>query len=331
MLGGTVFLGRAVVSEAQALGADVTIFNRGQSGPPAGGVTQVRGDRTVAADLDQLAGRAFDIVVDTSGYVPAEVARSAGVLAPTCGHYAFVSTVNVYPGWPGDADYHDRGIHVGEPDASRADVPGSLDDSGSYGWLKAGCELAVSRAFGAERASVLRGGCICGPDDGAVGRLPWWIARVARGGEVLVPGSPDDPMALIDARDLARFALSGHPGTFEATGPPGRHTREDVMQAARSVTGSEAQFTYVGDDWLAAQDVEGWTEVPLWVPDAPSMFKHDTAAAEAAGLTWRPLHETVADTWAWQCSVPGGWQPSERTPGLAPAREAELLASWHAR
>jgi 2'-hydroxyisoflavone reductase len=331
VLGGTVFLGRAVVSEAQALGADVTVFNRGKSGPPPDGVAQVIGDRTVASDLEQLAGRTFDVVVDTSGYVPADVGRSAALLAPTCGHYAFVSTVNVYPGWPEAADYHDGGVHVGDPAATRADVPEALDDSASYGWLKAGCELAVTRGFGAERASVLRGGCICGPDDGAVGRLPWWIARVARGGEVLVPGSPDDPMSLIDARDLARFALLGRPGTFEVTGPPDRHTRDDVMQAARSVTGSDAKLTYVGDDWLAAQQVEEWTEVPLWVPGAPSMFKHDTAGAEAAGLTWRPMRDTLADTWAWQQSIPGGWQPSERTPGLAPEREGQLLAAWHSQ
>ncbi|MFN2517648.1 MAG: NAD-dependent epimerase/dehydratase family protein [Jatrophihabitantaceae bacterium] len=331
VLGGTVFLGRAVVGEAQALGADVTIFNRAQSGPPPDGVTQVTGDRTVAADLEQLARRHFDLVVDTSGYVPADVARGATVLTPTCGHYAFVSTVNVYPGWPEASDYHDGGVHAGDPDATRADVPEALADSAGYGWLKAGCELAVTRAFGAQRTSVLRGGCIVGPHDAAVGRLPWWIARVARGGEVLVPGSPADPMSLIDARDLARFALLARAGTFEATGPPGHHTRGDLMRAACSVTGSDARFTYVGDDWLAKQGVEEWTEVPLWAPGAPSMFKHDTVSAESAGLTWRPMRDTVADTWAWQQGVSGGWQPSERAPGLAPEREAELLAAWHAR
>ncbi|PZS16231.1 MAG: NAD-dependent epimerase [Pseudonocardiales bacterium] len=331
VLGGTVFLGRAVVSEAQALGADVTIFNRGKSGPPPEGATQVTGDRTVAADLDQLTGRNFDVVVDTSGYVAADVARGAALLAPTCGHYAFVSSINVFPGWPEADDYRDGGVHQGDPDAARSDVPTELSDSEAYGWLKAGCELAVVQAFGADRTSLLRGGCIVGPHDGAVGRLPWWIARVARGGEVLVPGSPEDPMSLIDSRDLARFALLARAGTFEATGPPARHTREDLMQTARSVTGSDAEFTYVGDDWLGAQQVEAWTEVPLWVPGAPSMFKHDTAGAEAAGLTWRPLRDTVADTWAWQQGVPGRWQPAERTPGLAPEREAELLAGWHAR
>lgn len=330
VLGGTVFLGRAVVSEAQALGADVTIFNRGTSGSPPDGVAQVVGDRAVPADLEQLAGRTFDIVVDTCGYLPADVARSAALLAPNCGHYAFVSSINVFPGWPEADDYRTAGVHQGDPDATATDVPPELSPSESYGWLKAGCELAAARAFGAGRTSVLRGGCIVGPHDSAVGRLPWWIARVARGGEVLVPGTPDDQMALIDSRDLAAFALSGAPGTFEAAGPPSRDTRGDLMAACRAATGSDAQFTYVGDEWLTGQGVQAWTEVPLWVAEAPSVFAHHTATAEAAGLTWRPLHATVADTWAWQQSLPGGWQANERTPGLAPEREAELLAAWHA-
>jgi 2'-hydroxyisoflavone reductase len=330
VLGGTVFLGRAVVSEAQALGADVTIFNRGASGPAPDGVAQVVGDRTVAADLDQLAGRRFDVVVDTCGYVPADVARSAALLAPTCGHYAFVSSINVFPGWPTADDYHAGGVHQGNPDAARHDVPAGMSESEAYGWLKAGCELAALREFGAERTSVLRGGCIVGPHDSAVGRLPWWIARVARGGEVLVPGAPDDPMALIDSRDLAVFALSGATATFEAAGPPDRDTRADLMAACRAATGSAATFTYVGDEWLVEQGVQGWTEVPLWVSGAPSVFAHHTDEAKAAGLVWRPLHDTVVDTWAWQQSVPGGWQGADRTPGLAPEREAELLAAWHA-
>ena len=238
VLGGTVFLGPAVVSEAQALGANVTVFTRGRSGPVPPGV----------------------------------------------------STVNVYPGWPEAPDYHAAGVHAGEPDASRADVPAGLDDSAAYGWLRAGCELAALRAFGAERTTVLRAGSIVGPHDAATGRLPWWIDRVARGGDVLVPGAPTDPVALIDSRDLASFALTGPAGTFEATGPA-RDSRGDLMAACAAVTGSDATFTYVEDGWLAGQGVAAWTEVPLWSPraEAPSLFHHDPRAAAAAGLRWRPL------------------------------------------
>jgi nucleoside-diphosphate-sugar epimerase len=331
VLGGTVFLGRAVVSEAQALGADVTLFNRGKSGPAPAAVTSLIGDRTVPADLEQLAGRPFDIVVDTSGYVPQDVGRSAAVLAASCGHYSFVSSINAYPAWPTKPDYRCDGEHDGDPDATRADVPAGLSGPESYGWLKVGCERAAARAFGADRSTSLRAGSIVGPHDSEVARLPWWIDRVSRGGEVLVPGAPTDPVSLIDTRDLARFALSARPGTFDVPGPPGRDTRAELMAACLAATGSDATLTYVDEDWLDSQGVAYWTELPLWIPASkgPSVFASQAGEARAAGLRWRPLRETVADTWAWQQSVPGGWRPGQNTPGLAAAREAELLAAWH--
>jgi 2'-hydroxyisoflavone reductase len=333
VIGGSVFLGRAVVGEALALGADVTVFNRGQSGATPAGARQLTGDRTVAADLEQLRGQHFDLVVDTCGYVPADVALSANALAASADHYAFVSSINAYPGWPARADYDAGGTYDGDPDATRADVPGGFDGGQAYGWLKVGCELAVLRAFAAQRCAILRAGSIVGPDDSEVGRLPWWIDRVSRGGEVLVPGPPGDHVALIDSRDLARFALSGPPGVFETPGPSTRDTRADLMTACVSATGAEVTLTYVDESWLARQGVQAWTEVPLWVPlaEEPGVFAHHSEPAEAAGLTWRPLAETVADTWAWQQTVSGGWRPSPRTPGLAPERERELLELWHAR
>lgn len=320
-----------MVDEALALDAHVTVFNRGRSAPAPPGTTHVVGDRAAPADLQQLAGRHFDIVVDTCGYVPAEVRDSAELLAQSCDHYTFVSTINVFPGWPTAIDYTSGGIHAGVADATRADVPDGLSESQTYGWLKAGCERAVVRAFGPERCSVLRGGSLVGPHDSEVGRLPWWIDRIARGGEVLVPGTPDDPVALIDSRDLARFALSGAAGTYEVAGPSGRDSRADLIAACLSATGAQASCTYVPDDWLVEHDVQFWTELPLWAPRsrAPSVFAHHTDEAEAAGLRWRPLADTVAATWAWQRDLPGGWQPAERALGLASARESELLAAWH--
>lgn len=333
VIGGTVFVGRAVVGEALADGATVTVFNRGRSGAVPDGVEHVTGDRTDATDLQQLAGRRFDLVVDTCGYVPADVARSAELLAGTCGHYSFVSSINAYPGWPVERGYEERGAWDGDPDATADDIPDGMDGGDLYGWRKVGCERAAQRAFGEQRCTVLRAGSIVGPDDGAVGRLPWWIDRVSRGGEVLVPGGPEDGVALVDARDLARFALSGTPGVFDTGGPSGRDTRADLMAACREATGSDARFSYVDDEWLAAQDVESWTEIPLWVPRAegPGVFAHDGTAAARAGMSWRPLRETVADTWVWQRSLPDGWHPAPRTPGLDAAKEARLLAAWHAR
>jgi 2'-hydroxyisoflavone reductase len=329
VIGGGIFLGRAMVAEALARGDRVAVFNRGRSGPTPVGAEQIVGDRTVAADLEQLRGRRFDLVVDTSGYVPADVGPGAEILAPSCGHYAFVSSINAFPEWPQRADYQAAGTHDGDPDATRDDVPDGYTAAQSYGWLKVGCERAVARAFGENRTTVLRAGCIVGPHDSAVGRLPWWIARVARGGEVLVPGAPDDDVALIDARDLAAFALRAVPSVFETAGPSGRDTRGDLLSACCDVTGSAATFTYVGDEWPVEQGVAPWTELPLWAPGAPGVFAQDAGAAIAAGLTWRPLRHTVADTWAGQRGIE--WHPADVTPGLAADRERALLARWHDR
>ena len=333
VLGGSVFLGRAMVAEAQAAGASVTVFNRGRSGLAPDGVEALVGDRTRAADLEVLRGRRFDLVLDTSGYVPADVALAADALAGSVGRYVFVSTISVYPGWPGAPDPGAVGPYAGEPGARAEDVPEQYAaDGGPYGWLKAGCELAVQRAIGDDRTTVLRAGCIVGPDDSVVGRLPWWIDRVARGGEVLVPGAPDAAVGLIDARDLARFALAAPAGVFDAAGPSG-DTRAGLIGAAVAATGSDARPVYVDDAWLAGQDVEEWTEIPLWVDPVanPSVWwSGEVERSVAAGLQWRPLAETVADTWAWMQSVPGGWTPGARTPGLAPENEQALLAAWRA-
>ena len=332
VIGGSVFLGRAVVAEARAQDVPVTVFNRGISGPAAEGVEHVKGDRTNPADLEQLTGRSFDLVIDTCGFEPADVARSAELLAPACKHYVFVSSINAYPGWPRAADYALDGVHDGNPDAARDDVPDGLSEAQAYGWLKVGCERAVQRAFGADRCSILRSGALAGPHDNE-DRLPWWLDRVARGGEVLVPGPPEAPVALVDARDLARFAIRGVPGTFDTPGPE-RDTRADLMAACAAATGADVSFTYVTDeDWLVEQGVAFWTELPLWIPKSlgPSVFASHSAAARAAGLRWRPLSVTVADTWAWQRSIPGGWRPVEGPLGLEAERERVLLASWHDR
>ncbi len=328
MLGGTVFLSRAVAELGVARGHGVTTFNRGRTGPPVAGARALVGDRTNPEDLAQLAGRHFDLVFDT-GYLPEVVKASAELLEPSAGHYAFTSTVNVYSGWPAHADYQRHGLYDGDPDAIGEQVPEGLDESAPYGWRKVGAERAVLRAFGEHRSSILRAGLIVGPHD-RIGRLPWWLDRVARGGQVLAPGSPEDELRLIDARDIAEFALLRPAGAFEVTGPAHQINRAQLLAEAREVTGSDAEFVWVDDDYLAGAGVEGWTELPLWIPpaDAPGLWTQDTTGAEAAGLACRPVRDTLLDTWEWMRSIEGGWKPSDRTPGLAPERERELLAGW---
>jgi 2'-hydroxyisoflavone reductase len=339
VMGGTRFLSRAVAEIALAAGHRVTMFNRGRSGPGAEAAEQVTGDRDESRDLAQLAGRTFDLVFDTS-YYPYQVKTLAALLEPTARHFVFVSTLNVYPGWPQRLDYHADGVYDGDPDVAGSLVPPWFGSgSGPYGWRKVGAERAALRAFGPERTTVLRAGVLVGPWD-VMGRLPWWIDRIGRGGEVLCPGDPDAPLTVLDARDLAAFALHGVPGTFEATGALAGATRRDVFEQIRASTGSAAEFTWVGDEWLAAQEVTPFSEISLWFPPAtaPSLFGLHTETARqaaedarAAGLAPRPLAETVDDIWSWMRGVPGGWQPARDVPGLAPAKEGELLAAWHRR
>jgi hypothetical protein len=312
---------------ATARGHSVTTFNRGLTGEPVLGVHQLIGDRNDPESLRQVtqAGE-FDLVFDT-GYTPAELRASATALEPHAAHYAFVSSINVYPGWPERADYRAGGLHAGDPDAGD-ELPDELDEAAAYGWRKAGAEQAVLRSFGESRSTLLRAGLIAGPHDG-IGRLPWWLSRIARGGTVLAPGSPTAELRLIDARDIAEFALTLARGAYEVAGPAHQINRAQLFDECRKATGSDAEFRWVDDEWLARQDVAYWTEIPLWIPadEAAGMVAHDTRPAEAAGLACRPVFDTLIDTWQWMRSLDGGWSPSARTPGLSAEREAALIAA----
>jgi len=205
VLGGTVFLGRAVVSTALAQGARVAVFNRGRSGVAPDGVEQISGDRTVAADLDQLAGRRFDVVVDTSGYVPADVARSAELLADRCGHYAFVSTINVFPGWPGEADYQLRGTHTGDPGATADDVPAEPVQRGREIVTEVRVSLEDQQLFGH------RGGDphVVSPDE----RRVRWARAARRSSGGTCCRADTDPGSGAARRRTGREAKLSGPGT----------------------------------------------------------------------------------------------------------------------
>jgi 2'-hydroxyisoflavone reductase len=183
VLGGTRFVGRSVVDDAVARGWPVTVFNRGISGAPPDGVVALQGDRTVAADLDVLAGREFDIVVDTWTGAASAVAESARRLADSAAHYVYVSSRSVYQEPLVSGMTEDAPVVPADPDA----------EDGDYATMKAGGELAALRYFGVDRVLVARTGLVLGPYED-VGRLPWWLARMARGGEVLAPGPSALPL-----------------------------------------------------------------------------------------------------------------------------------------
>ncbi|NUT44289.1 MAG: NAD-dependent epimerase/dehydratase family protein [Thermoactinospora sp.] len=331
VLGGSRFLGRHIVEEALLRGHTVTTFNRGVSGSVPG-VEEIHGDREQAADLERLVdGRHWDIVVDTCGYVPRVVLASAQALSGHATTYAFISTISALDGFPNKPGTDESGLWACEPDAGPED--------GDYGVLKAGCERAVSIGF-AGNALFIQPGLILGPYEN-VARLPWWLTRISHGGQVLAPGSPSVPMQLIDARDIAAFTLdkseAGVTDRFIVTGPPGNATYGSWLEMCKEVTGSDASFVWVDDQFLLDREVGTFVELPLWAPPGPDMDNFWSASTErafAAGLRSRPVLETVRDTWEWLREIPEEsrvYGSSSRQHGIAPEKEQAILEEWQKR
>ncbi|MGH2921820.1 MAG: SDR family oxidoreductase [Gaiellaceae bacterium] len=322
VIGGTNFLGRATVQEALRRGHELTLFNRGQTNPDLfPEVERLRGDRE--RDLSALAGRSWDTVIDPSGYVPHVVRSSAERLANVVEHYLFVSSISAYadPSGPNTED---------SPLAELGDFPADRlireeDGPGNYGPLKVLCESVVAEVFPKRYANV-RPGLIVGAHD-PTGRFTYWPHRVARGGEVLAPAPPERQIQFVDVRDLAAWLVDVAErrlaGTFNAT-HPGRPWGE-LLDTVREVSGSDASFTWVPDEFLAEHEVGEWMELPLWLrdPDWLGMHMADVTRALDRGLTFRPLAETISETLELA-------EPTAEA-GLAAEREAELLTAWNGR
>jgi 2'-hydroxyisoflavone reductase len=324
ILGGTVFLGRALVEAAQARGHHLTLFNRGKTNPELfHDVEQVHGDR--ATDLSALAGRRWDAAIDTCGYVPRVVRMAAESMAEQVEHYTFISSLSVYAdaSWPG--------MDESAPVGVLADESVEKVDGDTYGPLKALCEQAVERALPG-RTLVIRPGLIVGPFDPS-DRFTYWPVRVAQGGEVLAPGSPHSPVQFIDVRDLAEWTIAmveqRRTGIYNAVGPERALGMGELLETSRSASGSEASFTWVDESFILAQGVEPWSDLPVWIPvsDASSAGFHqfDRSKAIADGLRFRPLAETVRATLEWEATRPAGhaWRA-----GITREKEAELLELW---
>jgi 2'-hydroxyisoflavone reductase len=290
-------------------------------------VERLVGDRR--GDLEALRGRRWDAVIDTAAYVPSVVERAAALLAPSVGHYTLVSTRSVYS----DAARSDEDGPVETLDAAALAAAEAIRPEGralgtlygeSYGGLKVLCERAAEAAMPG-RVLVLRPGLIVGPFD-STDRFTYWVRRVAEGGDVLAPGRPSRTVRAIDARDLAAFCvrqIEAHgTGVFNAAGADGV-TMEGLLETCRRVSGSSARFVWAGEAFLTAQGVEPWSELPLWVPEGKNAFlETGNAKAEAAGLVFRALDETVRDTLAWDRTRGGG----PMLFGITRERERELLA-----
>jgi 2'-hydroxyisoflavone reductase len=324
ILGGTRFVGRHLVEAALARGHTLTLFNRGQSNPALfPDVEHITGDR--AADLAQLRGRSWDVVIDTCGYVPRIVRASAQALVRAAERYAFISSVSVY------AEDNPRGMDEDSPLAKLADETVEEVTGETYGGLKVLCERAVQQTY-AKQALIVRPGLIVGPHD-PTDRFTYWPWRIAQGGEVLAPGDPDQPQQIIDARDLAawlvRLVEKQHAGVFNAVGPDYALNTRRMLETCVAECNPRTQLTWVSEEFLLQAGVQPWSEIPVWVPEKECAF--DTASnarAIAAGLTFRPLEETIRDTLAWARTRPldHAWRA-----GLTREREAELLQHWRAR
>src|SRR5580658_6070812 len=297
VLGGTHHVGRAVVEEALARGDQVTTLTRGISGPSASGALALHGDRTDPAALRAVLGDAtWDAVIDTWSGAPRVVLDSAGLLAGRAGHYGYVSTRSVYQ-FPPPPGLDENGPLVDGDARSEAG-----DD---YPTAKRGGELAAIEGFGADRTLLARAGLILGPYE-IVGRMPWWLRRIDRGGDVLAPGPADLKLQYIDCRDLAAWMLTaadeGITGPFNTVSRPGHATMASLLDAALAATGSDARLVWTPAEAIEAAGIAPWIELPIWLPpegEAAGMHNGDVSAVYAAGLTCRPVEETIADTWAW--------------------------------
>ncbi|WP_239405480.1 NAD-dependent epimerase/dehydratase family protein [Frankia sp. Cj3] len=332
VLGGTWFVGRILAAEAVDRGWTVTTFNRGRSGPDPTGVEAIRGDRTKAEDLHRLAAAGpWDAVVDVAGTEPWSVGLAARVLRDHVGQYVFVSTVSVYRDWPASPVTESSPLHAGDPDLVVEDPRWDAD---RYGPLKAGCEAAIRRVVDAERTLVARPGVLLGPYE-YVGRLPWWLGRMARGGRVLAPAPADRSIQPVDVRDFAAFLLDlmrrSVSGVFNVAAPAGHATYSGFLDACIEATRTRhgsVDVVWAAQDWLAEQGVRPWTEIPLWRVSKGTWAMDATRAAET-GLVCRPIGETVTDTWRW-LTAGGAPVPHERQAehGIDPYKERRLIDMW---
>jgi 2'-hydroxyisoflavone reductase len=326
VLGGTIFVGRWLVQAALERGHRLTLFNRGKSNPDLfPEVEKLRGERD--GDLSALEGRRWDAVVDTNGYVPRIVRRSAELLAGSVGSYTFISSLSVY------ADFSKAHLDESGAVGVLADPATEEVNGETYGPLKVACERAVQEVL-LGKALVVRPGLIVGPYD-PTDRFTYWPRRVARGGEVLAPGRPERGVQFVDVRDLAEWILHavemGATGVYNANGPEQPVPMEALLSTCKTASGSDASFTWVSEAFLQQEKVGEWIEMPLWVPESnpeyAGFFAFDSSKAIAGGLRFRPLVETVRATLEWEAGL-----PADRTlrAGMAPEREAELLKKWRA-
>jgi len=326
ILGGTGFIGPHLTEEAQRRGWKVTHFNRGKHAPGGvAGVETLIGDRN--GQLDALKGRQWDAVIDDTGFVPKYVKMSAELLAPNVGYCLYISSISAYAGFATPNDEHSPLGKLEDPNVDKV-------TNDTYGPMKALCEQYTAAAFKG-RVSIVRPGYIVGPLDPS-DRFTYWPVRASRGGEMLAPGTPADPIQVIDVRDLAAFMMklveSRTNGIFNADSAPRALTMGQLVTASVNASpGAGTRVAWVSEDFLAAHWKPEEMDLPPWSPtrgESAGFSLTSTTAAQKAGLTTRALEVTVRDTLAWFRTLPPERQAKLKA-GLDPAREADTLKAWH--
>jgi 2'-hydroxyisoflavone reductase len=330
ILGGTGFTGPYQVRYALSRGHKVTTFNRGKTHPGElpSDIEQLIGDRN--GQLDALKNRQWDVVIDNPTTLPKWVRDAAQILKGNVERYVFISTISVYgevktgPDEDAPTEKYDGADPYKETlEAMRA---GGYK---TYGPLKALSEKEAEKWF-PEKTLIIRPGLIVGPRD-QTDRFTYWPVRIDRGGEVLAPGSPDDPVQFIDARDLAEWTIrmveNRETGIYNATGPATPLGIGGMLDEIKAALKSNATFTWVPEDFLTKQKVEAWSDMPVWTGKESGVARAKIDRALNKGLTFRPLGETSRDTLAWFKSLPQDRQSHPKA-GLSPEREAEVLAAW---
>ena len=342
ILGGTVFLGRHIAESALVRGHELTLFNRGTRevsfGDAESRVERLVGDRN--KDLSVLDGRRWDAVIDTCGFTPSAARASAERLASSVDHYTFISSESVYapvsePGYDESAPVATIDPVTLEAIETRVRAEGVHQAmlGEAYGALKALCEEAVEAAMPG-RALHVRAGLIVGPFDRS-DRFTYWVRRISRGGDVLAPAPRSQPVQLVDVRDLAdwivRMAETRRAGVFNAVGPALRTSFGDMLEESAKTLGAPARFVWVAESFLLEQKVAPWKGLPLWLPqedtETQNLLTSDARRAIEAGLSFRPLSDTVRAIRAWD--LERGEPPLQA--GLTPEREREVLEAWAAR
>ena len=337
ILGGTGFTGPVQVQYAVSRGHKVTVFNRGKTkrGEIPEGVEQLVGDRN--GQLDALKGKKWDVVIDNPAMLPVWVRDAAQILKGNVDRYVFISTISVYAehSTPNKDETAELAKYDG-PDPMKETIDTvRASDFRLYGPLKALSEQEAEKWF-PKKTLVIRPGLIVGPND-QTDRFTYWPVRIDRGGEVLAPGQPGDPVQIIDARDIAEWTIrmveNGETGIYNATGPAKPLGMGEMLEGIKGALKSNATFTWANAEFLEQQKVAPWSDMPVWIPavgEMGGMGRTSIKKALGKGLTFRPLGETARDTLAWFKTLPPERQ-AELKAGLKPEREKEVLEAWHKR